>query len=161
MQDTLVIRTDRTLPWLRRSLFGMYRWVSTGLIILVVMGFLLLLYVTDPGPSVVLNCVPFVVFVGIIVAWLIPRHFKLAQKMFDEAQLSGPPVFTATRDRIRCDCAGNTTDLKWSSVHSVCVSSKTLYVFVNRRSAWFLPRGESEDRLINMARDAGVRIRGG
>jgi len=160
MEDVLVIRAARTLPWLRRSMFGMYRWVPAGFVLLGALVIAVALSVSTHGPSLVLDWVPFLVFVCVLVLWMIPRHLRLARKLYLMSEISGPPVFTVTPTRIRCEHDGNTSDLSWSSIHSICVSSRTLYVFVNRHCAWFIPRGGQQDQLLATAQAAGVRIRG-
>jgi hypothetical protein len=160
MEDEFVIRVERPLPWLRRSLFGIYRWLPMSLIFLVVIGGVGLLGALDPGPGPFGGWLPCLAGLGIALLWIVPRHLKLARKLYTDGKTKGEPIYTATTERIRCEYDGNVRDLQWSSVHSVCVSRHTLYVFVDRNSAWFIPRGAHEDRLIALARSARVRIRG-
>jgi hypothetical protein len=139
----------------------MYRWLPDGLVLLATTVLMAVMCLSDNGRSPLLNWMPMLVFVAVILAVVVPRHLKLASKLYVRSRESGPPEFTVTAERIRCDNAGDSADLKWDSVHSVCVSPHTLYVFVNRRCAWFVPRGTHDSHFLALVRAANVRIRGG
>jgi hypothetical protein len=139
----------------------MYRWVPAMPIVLIASTVIVLvLCAFTHGPSPLLNWIPGLVYLTVVLLFLVPRHFALAKKMHALAAEKGLPVFTATTDRIRCDVDGNATDLRWASIHSLCVSPETIYIFVDRRCSWFVPRGTHDERLLGLARSANVRIRG-
>ncbi|UPG94665.1 YcxB family protein [Luteibacter aegosomatissinici] len=159
-QDILIIRCDRTLSGLRRSVLGMYRWLPDGVLLLATTILMAAMCLSDHGRNPLLNWMPMLVFIAVMLALVVPRYLKIARKLYLQSREHGPPEFTVTAERIRCDNAGNSADLKWDSVHSVCVSPHTLYIFVNRRCAWFVPRGAHDERFLAMVRKANVRVRG-
>jgi hypothetical protein len=160
MDDVLVIEAERPLPWLRRSLFGMYRWASNGAAFGMFIFIMVAVCLSSPGPTTLATWTP--LFVGLALAIIggVLRHLYIVRKLHALTLVNGVPVYTATPERIRCKFGENTTDLQWSSIHSVCVAPRTLYVFTSRTAAWFIPRGVHDEPLLALARGAGVRIRG-
>jgi len=160
MVDPLIIRTERTLPWLRRSLLGMYRWAPAGLAVLAT-GLIVLAGISiSGGQGRWLDYVP--LYIGAIAfAIVLPwRTHVIARKLFRMAQSHGSPVYTVDAETLRNTNGPFTTEVAWRSVHRVCVSPQAIYIFTTKNGAWLMGRGDHETRLFSLARSAGVPVVG-
>jgi hypothetical protein len=162
MEDVLVIESQPTLPAIRRSMFGMYRWIPAGKLLLAGIGIWLFIFVCFPkgvrhAPLVPACICGFIVSMFAMSAWM---SLKNSRQMFNKMRSGGPLRFTATPLHMRCDFDGDSLEVTWRNVERICVSSHTVYVFISRNVAWFIPRGEHEVRLLGFARAANVGVRG-
>lgn len=155
-----IVGRDRSLGSVYRSVLGLNRWAPRSLLLCGAVAFFgLLLAVmdqSDDGKS----WWPFVVGVGAGTAVLLFQQFRMAQSLHSKGCASSRATFVATPSRIRYEMPEGSSELSWSAVDSLCVSSHTIYVFVDRSRAWLMPRGSHDERVLALARAAGARIRG-
>jgi hypothetical protein len=162
MEDVLVIEAERTVRGLRRSMFGMYRWVAAGKVM--VFAIALWLIILAVFHQNIRRDFPVLAAIGgFVIAMLgmsVWQTLRESSKLAKKARGAGPLRFTATPASMRCDFDGDTLEVAWKNVHSMCVSSHTIYVFINRNIAWFIQRGDHERALFALARTGGVAMRG-
>ncbi|UPG94666.1 YcxB family protein [Luteibacter aegosomatissinici] len=162
MEDVLVIESQPTLPTIRRSMIGMYRWTPGGKLLLAGIGLWLLIFLCFPQGIRHAPLVPAAIggFVVSMLAMSVWMSLKSARQLFNKTRSGGPLRFTATPLHMRCDFDGDSLEVTWKNVERVCVSAHTVYVFIGRNTAWLIPRSEHEARLLEFARAANVRVLG-
>lgn len=158
--DALVIHTVRTTASLRRSVIGMYRWAPRAvffMVIAVVAVAACFALAPSRGPLDWLPPLAAVVGGLAFLPWMI---WTTVRRLSDKAGREGSPVFTITHETVKYATSVMSAEVAWRAVHSVCVSPHTLYVFTTRSCALFIDRGEHDARFLELARAAGVRVRG-
>lgn len=162
MDDTtaLVIPTERTLPGLRRSVFGMCRWAPRAMVVAVAaVALVVACYVGTPSRKPA-DWAPPIVASAADLGCILWMYMNMARKLFEKARVQGSPVFTITGSHVQYATQDVTAEVAWRSMHSVCVSSHTIYIFTTPACALFIDRGQHDARLLDIARRAGVRLRG-
>jgi hypothetical protein len=162
LDDIVVIETQWTLPGLRRSMFGMQRWLPTIRLGLIAVAFWIVICAINvadhrPIPSIVWALIPIVLVGFALTAWQILAE---SRRLVARAGTAGPVRFTATPAALRSDVGGDTVEVAWPSIQRLCVSRHTIYAFLHRNHAWYIPHDESAGRLLALARSQGVRIQG-
>ena len=140
----------------------MYRWVAAGKVM--VFAIVLWLVILAAFHQSIRRDYPVLAAIGGFViamfgmtVWQILRE---SSKLAKKAREAAPLRFTATAAGMRCDFDGDSLDVAWKNIHSMCASSHTIYVFINRNFAWFIQRGDHEQSLFALARASGVVMRG-
>lgn len=156
----LVIPTERTLPGLRRSVFGMCRWAPRAMLVAVAaIVIVVACFVGTPShkPG---DWAPPIVGAAAGLGAIVWMYMNMARKLFEKARVQGSPVFTITGIHVQYATRDVTAEVAWRSVHSVCVSRHTVYIFTTPACALFIDRGQHDAQLLAIARGAGVRVRG-
>jgi len=158
--DALVIHTVRTPASLRRSVIGMYRWAPRALFVMAIAVVAVIACSVGTPSHRPLDWLPPVVGIVSGLGFMVWMTTTTVRRLADKAQREGSPVFTITRDTVKYTTTVMSAEVAWRAVHSVCVSPHTLYIFTTRSCALFIDRGAHDARFLELARAAGVRVRG-
>ncbi|QWT19425.1 YcxB family protein [Bacillus sp. NP157] len=148
-----------TFRELLRGAIGIYRWSPFDVLIIPSAIFILATHVQRSGGALSLEWRRPLLYVAIGMACLIALQLWALHSQF-KRQAKEATVFTFTPHGLTHATASETNTVAWHKVRSVCVSTQMTYIFTSRWKAYYLPRNADDARLLAMAREAGVTLRG-
>ncbi|WP_170207483.1 YcxB family protein [Luteibacter pinisoli] len=161
MEDAPLVIRPRLLSFgeLLRGAIGIYRWSASGVLIIPSIIFLITTRVERTGSAWNVDWhrpLPYIAYgmAGMVALQLWGLHHQFKRQAKDAT------FFTFTTNGLTHATNSEESTIAWHAVRSVCVSAHMIYIFTSRWKAYYLPRSAHDARLVAMAREAGVTLRG-